>query len=165
MRIAAFLATATLVTAATATPGFAAPKLSGVYTLAGTQMCQAPVGRQGGDIEHQLGTATFTPTATGTGVKLVIKDQWGSSVATAGSIKMQSMIVTGTATISGSANPYALTLKMTVGTQTMTTTGFIQLDLAGATDGIARRAVIQSTSKNGEMAATNCTTQMLLFHQ
>lgn len=146
----------------------AAPKLLGSYTIAGTQMCQAPVGKSGGDIEHQMGTVTFTAVAGSTSkfdFRMSIKDQWGSSVSNTGSIGVNSMTVTGTATISGTANPYSITLVMKVGTSTMTTTGFAQLDLTGATDGIARRAVILSRSNNGEMSGYNCTNEMTYFRQ
>lgn len=165
MRIA-MSAAAVAVLTTIASPAFAAPRLKGTYTLAGTQMCQAPLGRTGGDIEHQMGTATFAPTtATAATMKLVLKDQWGSSIANSGSVTVSTITVDGTATITGTANPYVIALSMKVGGQTITTSGFVHLDLDGALDGIARRAVVQTSSRNGEMAGINCTTQMLLFRQ
>lgn len=166
MRISLPIALAGAALFSVVSPVLAAPQLKGVYSISGTQMCQAPLGKTGGDIEHQMGSAVFTATsATESTMKLTLKDQWGSSVSNAGSIVVNTVTVDGTATISGTANPYGITLKMKVGSQTFTTTGFALLDLDGATNGIARRAVIQSTSSNGQMNGINCTTQMMLFHR
>ena len=151
-----------------ATPAVAAPLLKGTYTVAGSQMCQAPVGRTGGDIEHQMGKIVFTPVPNSpakANFSMSVKDQWGPSVSSSGSVAATAVTVSGTATVSGSSNPYAITLSMTTPHGKMTTSGFAQLDLAGATDGIARRAVVLSRSSNGDMSGLNCTTEMLLFRQ
>jgi len=167
MRITVWSIAAAAVVASVST-ALAAPKLQGTYTIAGSQMCQAPLGKTGGDIEHQVGKVVFTPVTNSTtkvNFSMSVKDQWGPSVSSGGSVSLNAVTATGTATITGSSNPYPISLSMTTPNGTMTTNGFVQLDLAGATDGIARRAVVLSRSNNGAMTGYNCTTEMMFFRQ
>lgn len=129
------------------------PSLSGRYTGLSEQFCQAAIingtSVGGGDLEHLLATMRVT----GTDFTLTGTDQSGSLATRTGVFSRKTVSMSGTITISGTANPYAVDLA---GNAILA-----NLDRIDA-NGVAHRATFLSTFSNGELPGTNCS-QMVTF--
>ena len=138
------LALAALVLGVTGSSAHATPKLSGVYLMSSTFLCQVVTDGKavgpGGYFENNIGVADLTPSADGATGRFAGAWKGGKLIASSGSIASGSASVSLDMTISGARNPYVLTIKGTSNSRTMTMTGKVRFAKVAA--GIAERAAI-----------------------
>lgn len=132
-----------------------APRLAGRYTGLLEMICQAKIAgtavASSGDLEQALVTFTFT----GSNFTIVGANHWGPLATKTKFITQERIDAASTLTISGTRNPYTVTM--------MGTTVLAHLDRIG-TDGIARRATFLMLSSNGELPGKNCSQTITLTH-
>lgn len=156
------------VLAISALPAAAAPLLSGAYTATGIQVCQVVTGgktidpnRTHGNGEQMAARISLTNGAGGASGTLMTADQWVSLIGKSGTVNRQTLRVPITLAVSGTANPYAMTLTMTTPQGKATQTG--KIFLGNITGGIAGRAMFLTTSSNGQSTTPNCVMRVTLF--
>lgn len=138
------LGLAALLLGVTGSSAYATPKLSGIYMMSGTFLCQVVTGGNavgpGGYFEQNIGLAKFSPTTTGATGGFDAAWLGGQLIATDGSVNSGKATVSFVMTISGARNPYSLTVKATGNSKTMTMTGKVQL--SKVVNAVAEQAAI-----------------------
>ncbi len=150
-----------------ALPAEAAPRLSGSYTVAGTETCQVVfeggLPGLGGRIEQHLGTLVVTPTSTGATGRLATRNLGGNLITRDRSIRRIDRGMDVTLVVSGTTSPFDFTMIEKTPKLTRRLTGLIQFDQISA--GIAQRAVVVAVHPAENAAHSDCAVQMTFVHR
>lgn len=169
-----FLTTVVIGLVIASTPALAISKVSGKYTISGTEICQVVTADVGygnkGKTVQELGIITLTPTktttttatATGVYVQNAVK---GSLADPTDPMTMATRTINLTITVTGTANPYSFTMTGTVGGKAVPdTTGYIELD--NVVSGIAKTVTMLGSNYSGDTTVgKDCSMLMRLIHQ